>query len=378
MAAASDEEFLEDPDDLILTASNRVGRKVPDIVIRGQHERDILALAPAMTCDRVHWSTVDDFDVDQLLPEIGMPAFTRSWSDGQHRVWVEAGQGHAARERIRDWCLANDVEAVNIRVEASVPFRDLDSIPGTLVPELIAACVDWLYPRTHAIRRRLEAELDLVSDDDVRSMMYLFVHDHADRYDADREGRNGTLNFIAFMFGKIRTWPQDAARAAYGRTVVSDRVVLHRIADEVSGSMGRLPTEAERAQALGVSVTDLRRREESISALSSMRNHRSLDDDGSDGDVGYAVQVADDTDVAVDAIAFGRDAALTRALVQAVTPRDAKGRTKADPLALAAVYLTYWEGLSRADVARELDVLPKTASAAISRVVDRVDAADLG
>ena len=59
----------------------------------------------------------------------GMDAYTRQWSDGQHRVWVPEGQGYEARERIRAWCAAHEVEAVNIRVEAKVPFRDLDQIP---------------------------------------------------------------------------------------------------------------------------------------------------------------------------------------------------------------------------------------------------------
>ncbi len=58
--------------------------------------------------------------------------------------------------------------------------------------------MDWLFPRVNGIRRRLVADLDLVDDDDVRSMMYLFVSDHMDRYDADRTGRNGTLTLLAF------------------------------------------------------------------------------------------------------------------------------------------------------------------------------------
>ncbi len=362
------------PDDHIITASNRIGRRVPDITVRGMHERDILAQAPALTCDRVHWTTIGDLDPHDLLGDLGMEAYTRQWSDGQHRVWVPAGRGHEARELIRAWCEERGLEPVNIRVEANVPFRDLDSIPGTLVAELIAACVDWLYPRTQVIRRRLMAELDLVGDEDVRSMMYLFVHDLADRFDADREGRNGTLNFIAFMFGKIRTWPQDAARAAYGRTMVSDRLVLHRVSEAVSAAEGRLPNEAERAQALGVTVTELRRREESINALSGIRNFRSLDGSPDDGNAD-AVQLPDEADTAEDAIAFGRDAALTRALVAAAA--DSSGRQGTEPLALAAVYLTYWEGLNRAEVARELDVLPKTASAAIKRVVEKIDPEEL-
>ena len=73
------------------------------------------------------------------------------------------------------------------------------------------------------------------------------ISDHADRYDAGREGRNGTLNFLAFLIGKLRTWPQDAARQAYGRNVMSDRVALSRAIDVIAASEQRAPTEAELA-----------------------------------------------------------------------------------------------------------------------------------
>lgn len=371
-ASQEGDTVLDLHDEAILTASNRLGRRVPDLVVQGMNEAEILALAPAMTCDRIYWSTVEHMDPPQMLADLEITAYTRRWSDGQHRIWVAEGEGYAVRELVRQWCLDHEVEAVNIRVEPSVPFRDLDSIPGSLVPDLIAACVDWLYPRTHAVRRRLMTELDLVSGEDVRSMMYLFVHDHADRFDADREGRNGRLNFTAFMFGKVRTWPQDAVRAAYGRTLVGDRVVLHRVADEVSAREGRLPSEAERADALGVSVAELRRREESIIALSSMRNYQPIWDDDSDG--GRQVRdVCDDVDVSDEATTHARDAALARALLDSVWGDGPGSRRGPDPLALAVVYLTYWEGLNRTEAAGELDILPKTASAALSRVTERID-----
>ncbi len=370
---------LLDPsdDDTIVTASHRIGRRVPNLVVSGIDESEILAHAPAMVCDRVHWDTVDDFDARSLLPDMGMPAYTRQWSDGQHRVWVPEGSGYDAREVIREWCVAHDVEAVNIRVEAKVPFRDLDAIPGTLLPDLIAAAVEWLYPRLYAIRRKIVADLDLIDDQDVRSMMYLFVSDHADRYDAGREGRNGTLNFLAFMIGKLRTWPQDAARNAYGRGVVSDRQTLSRAADVIAATEQRPATEEELAGALRTSVTDLRKREQAISTLSGMRNYQSLVSESSDGDQLDLVQVASDVDVEFDATTHDRNAQLTRSIMAAVNNPEAGGRRAQDPLALAAVYLSFWEDLSRPEVARELDVLPKTAAAAVTRVLDSVAAAGL-
>ena len=364
-------------DDAIVTSTNRIGRRVPSLVVDGLDESEILAFAPPMTCDRVHWDTVDDVDVRVLLPDLGMDAWTRQWSDGQHRVWVPEGRGYEAREVIRQWCLDHEVEAVNLRVEAGVPFRDLSLIPGTLLPDLLAAAVDWLYPRLHAVRRKLVADLDLIDDQDVRSMMYLFVSDHADRFDAQREGRNGTLTFLAFLIGKLRTWPQDAARTAYGRSVVSDRMALTRAADVIAATEHRPATEEELAAALKTSVTDLRRREQAITALSGMRNYQSLVSDRDDGDLLDTVQVAADTDVEFDATAHERNAQLTRAIMAAVNDPRGGGRRAQDPLALAAVYLSFWEELGRPEVARELDVLPKTAAAAVARVLDSVASSGL-
>ena len=203
-------------------------------------------------------------------------------------------------------------------------------------------------------------------------MMYLFVSDHADRYDAGREGRNGTLNFLAFLIGKLRTWPQDAARSAYGRGVISDRITLTRAADEIAALEQRPATEEELAAALKTSVTDLRKREQAISALSGMRNYQSLVTDSPDADILDEVQVADSVDVEFDATTHERNAQLTRAIMAAVNNPESGGRRAQDPLALAAVYLSFWEDLSRPEVARELDVLPKTAAAAVSRVLDAV------
>jgi hypothetical protein len=372
---ALDSDSVYEGDDSILTARNRMGRRVPPLVVGGLDEGEILAYAPAMVCDRVHWDTVDPFDVHALvtfLREAGLAAWTRQWSDGQHRVWVTEGRGYEARDLIRQWSTDHDVEVVNARVEPGVPFRDLDLIPGSLLPDLIAAAVDWLYPRMQAVRRRVVAELDLVDDEDVRSMMFLFVSDHMDRFDTARAGRNGTLTLLAFLIGKLRTWPSDLARSVYGRGVVADRLTIARAAETIAGREQRDATEVEIADALGISVTDLRRREQAISALAGIRRYRTLTgEDTGDGEA-VMVQIADPVDVEADATERVRNAQLTRAIMTAVHDPESPGRRSQDPLALAAIYLSFWEDLSRPEVARELEILPKTVAAAISRVLDSV------
>lgn len=364
-------DAFEQEDDVIITANQRLGRRVPDLSVRGLHEQEILDLAPAMTCDRVHWETIDPIDMTALMHVLGPQARTRQWSDGQSRVWVPEGQGHAYRDRIRAWAADAGVEIVNARVESGVPFRDLDSIPGGLLAELLGACTAWLFSRSYAIRRRLVTEVEGIEDDDVYSLMYLFVHDHADRFDASRSGRNGTLNLTAFMYGKLRTWPQDAARAAYGRTVVSDRIALHRANEQSLATTGTAPTESARAAALGVTVTELRRREDAITTLASMRNYDEIE--ATDGHDVVAGEVSADATPE----SYARSATITRALIAAVTDVRKGARRRHDPLALSAAYLAFWEGLGRAQIAKELEVLPRTAAAALSRVLTVLDPAEL-
>ena len=361
-------------DDSIITANNREGRRLPPLQVNGLDESEILAYAPPMVCDRVHWDTVDEFDASVLVSVLAnsdtpIEAYCRTWSDGQHRIWVTEGSGHAARDIIRDWCADNEVEAVNIRVINSVPFRDLDQIPGTLLADLIGAAVDWLFPRVNGIRRRLVADLDLVDDDDVRSMMYLFVSDHMDRYDADRTGRNGTLTLLAFLMGKLRTWPQDLARQAQGRPIVNDRIKIAAARDAFCTREQRNPSEVELADELGMTVTDLRQRSQTIESLSRMRHYQPLSQYAAGSGDEFGAEVVADLDVEADATSHSRNAEITRVVMAAVNDQDTVSKRSQDPLALAAVYLSYWEDMSKAEVARELEILPKTVTAKLNRVL---------
>jgi hypothetical protein len=373
-----DIDFEPDPidpaDEAIVTATHRIGRRIPDMVVGELTERDILAMAPARVCDRIHWSTHEPMDLAALIDHLPFPAFTRAWSDGQSRIWVDEGQGQHARVLIRQWCDEHGVEVMNMRVEAAVPFRDIDSIPGDLFAQLLLVTTDWLYPRTYAIRRKLVADLELIDDDDTRSMMYLFISDHADRFDADRVGKNGTLNFASFMLGKLRKWPQDAARAAWGRTLIDDHMHLNQAIDESLATIHRRPTESELAARMKTSVSDLRKREYAVAEVSGMRNYDSLVS-GSMGEDSEGVDAADSVDVAKDSTSFQVDALLTRAIIDSVmAPTSSRGTSPADPLALTAVYLSFWGELSRQELAAELGVLPKTAAAAVQRVITQVGA----
>lgn len=373
-----DEEILDAvdiDDDSIVTASHRLGRRIPDMVVGELTEREILAMAPAMVCDRIHWSTPEPMDVTELLATMPFEARTRIWSDGQSRIWVNEGSGQQAREFIRQWCEEHGVEFMNMRVESGVPFRDVDSIPGDLFAQLLLVTTDWLYPRTYAIRRKLVADLELIDDDDTHSMMYLFISDHADRFDSDRIGKNGTLNFASFMLGKLRKWPQDAARAAWGRTLIDDHMHINQAIDDSIATMHRRPTESELAARMKTSVSDLRKRECAVAEVSGMRNYDSIIT-GSMGEDSEGVDTADSVDVARDGTSFQVDAMLTRAIMDSVmAPTSTRGTSPADPMALAAVYLSFWGELSRQELAAELGVLPKTAAAAVQRVVSQVGAA---
>ena len=334
----------------IVTSTNHVGRKVPDMVVDGLDEGQILAMAPAMVCDRVHWSTVEPLDATWILPDLPAPAYSRQWSDGQHRIWVAEGRGLEARELIKQWCIDHDIEAMNMRVEPGVPFRDVDSIPGGILQRLLLATVDWLHPRCHSVRRRIVADFDLLQDEDLRPMMYLFVSDHIDRFDSARIGRNGTLNLASFMLGKIRKWPQDAARAVYGRNLVDDSMHINQAIDDAVATSFRRPTEAELAERMKTSVSDLRRREQSVAEFTGMRYHDVIVTGGGYDDLD-GVDAPGDVDVEVEATAFSVDSTLTRAIVDAVArPVSGRGSNGPDPLGLASVYLSFWGELSRMSI----------------------------
>jgi len=365
-------------DDRLVTSSGRSGRRLPDLRVGDQDETAIFALAPAFDADRIHWTGTPDLDVPAMIDGWDIDAWTRSWGDGQPRVWVRAGKGDHARELVRNWCEEHDFEPANLRVEKSVAFRDLSLVPEPTVPELVGAAVDWLFPRTGQIRYRLAQELEITDDDDVRSLMYLFIHDLVDRYDDRKEGKNGRVNFLTFVLGKLRNWPLDVARAQHGRTVAADRLTLARINEQSQASLGRVATESERAEALGVSVTELREREGTISALAAMRYYTPVDSASETADRVEA-DIVRDADVDVDsAIAeVERNASLTRALVAAVHDRSGTGRAGSDPLALAAVYLTFWEGRSRSQVAEDLGVSAKVAGTSLQRGLDKLAVEEL-
>lgn len=370
-------DSIELDEDVIVTANHRIGRRIPDMVVGDLTEREILAMAPAMVCDRIHWSTAEPLNLTTLIEDLPLEARTRAWSDGQSRIWVNDGQGQQARELIRQWCDEHGVEVMNMRVESAVPFRDIDSIPGDLFAQLLLATTDWLFPRTFAIRRKLVADLELIDDDDTRSMMYLFISDHADRFDADRVGKNGTLNFASFMLGKLRKWPQDAARAAWGRTLIDDHMHLNQAIDDSIATLHRRPTESELATRMKTSVGDLRKRELAVAEVSGMRNYDSIITGGM-GEDAQGVDAADSVDVAHDGTSFQVDAMLTKAIIDSVMmPTATRGTSPADPMALASVYLSFWGEMTRQELASELGVLPKTAAASVQRVISQVGAAGI-
>lgn len=347
-------------------------RLVPNLSVRGMDESDVFAYAPVMSCDRVYWDSPDGIDMDAITDALDLTAWTRQWSDGQRRVWVENGSGDAARDQIAEWCAQHRIDQSNMRVERGVPFRNVDAIPMGLFPELVVAAIDWLYPRTHTIRRRLVAELDLVDDDDVRSMMYLFISDISDRYDSQRQGRNGSLNFLAFIYGKLRTWPQDAARAAYGRNAVDDKVRFRKAREDFMSTRHREATAEDLATLVNTDVADVHQRELVMASMRAVRYARTIDGPIDDPD-GAAVQVADETDVASLATAGMDASALTRAVLHSCHGAfGSRESIQSDPLGLASVYLTFWGERTRQAAAEELGVLPKTVTASVNRVLSRM------
>lgn len=353
---------------MIRTATDRVGMRIPDLVIDGRSEHEILAAAPVLTCDRVYFTTDREVDIQQIADRLPMKAYTRAWSDGTHRIWVDAGNGDAARTGIKKILADLEVEVSNARIDRSVGFRDLSEIDGTLIGELTSACANWLYSRSGNIQARIVAEIEELDEADMLGMLYLFVHDHLDRFDGERVGKNGRVNLTAFMYGKLRNWPQDLVRARYGRTLIDDRVALHRIDDEIAREHGRTATIHDRARALGVSVTDLHQREGTLLALNSL----SIDEAHEDGH--QVLSIADDeADTERQGMEADAQAELTRRMLDAVHQPGSTKKRDQNPLGLVSMYLLCWEDQNRAQIAETMEVMPKTVTAALSRVTEGMD-----
>jgi DNA-directed RNA polymerase specialized sigma subunit len=147
--------------------------------------------------------------------------------------------------------------------------------------------------------------------------------------------------------------------------LANDRAALGKLAAAIAAQEGRAATEAERAEALGVGITELRKREEAVQGLMRLRH---MDPILEPDDVQMASST--DRDVADEALDAILRSDLTRELLRAVDPGDGR----ADPLGLAAVYLGFWEGLGRSEIADELGVSPKTVSSAMARTLRDIDA----
>ena len=354
--------------DTLRTATDRVGQRIPDLAINGLTEQEILDRAPVLACDRVHWSSERTIDLDELVALLDLPAYTRQWSDETCRVWVDAGRGDEARTQIKEICSDWGIEISNARIDRGVGFRNLNTIDDRLIGQLIHACVDWLYPRSGNLRARIVAEFDDVDDEDLRGMLYLFVHDYLDRYDGERSGRNGRLNVTAFMYGKLRNWPQDLQRARFGRTAINDRVALQRLNERCTQEFARPATSQERADALGVSVAELLHREGALLALSTASMDEIREDEFS-----WSAVVADDLDVAEEGLEPAARSALSRKILDAVHVPGSEKKRDHDPLALATLYLMFWEGLSRSQISEVLEVMPKTVTSALARTTAALD-----
>ena len=166
-----------------------------------------------------------------------------------------------------------------------------------------------------------------------------------------------------------------AVRAAWGRTLIDDHMHMNQAIDDSMATLHRRPTESELADRMKTSVSDLRKREIAVAEVAGMRNYDSIIS-GVMGEDSEGVDAADSVDVADDGTSFQIDAMLTKAIMESVmSPVSTRGTSPADPMALAAVYLSFWGELSRQELAAELDVLPKTAAAAVQRVITQVGAA---
>jgi hypothetical protein len=362
---------------------------LPFLTVDGVHETDIFAYAPVIATDRITWTGPKDFDASIIVDYLPGPAWTRQWSDGDHRIWVPAGTGQDSRIIIKQWLASHDVPESGMRIYADTTYRDLSLIPDDLLDGLYHAAVEWLYSRNIAVRHRIMAEFD-IDDEDVKQELFFWVRDYTDRYDDTRIGTGARarrkttarptapLNYLGYLQGRVKSWPQDAARAHFSRGHVDEQLAMHRARDQFQSTHGREPSTDELAAALSVTANEVRRRQATIDTLSNFRNYIPISTITHDADerpeaVDVSDTVTDDQPASID---FTEAAALTRAIMNSVTGgKQAGERRDVDVLGLHCLFATTWAGMRTTSVASTLQAAPKTVSTALDRVQVRLAAA---
>lgn len=350
-------------------------------------EDEIIAMATLIDpADRLHYHA--DKDGELLNPTLVLPyltplfpAWTRQRSDMQGRIIVEAGNGEAAKQVLLEWAKEHNAPMpAGLRVESKgVSFLDVAAIPEDLRNGLVLGVMDaiWGLPAMAKIRGQIVADHDLVGDEDVWSMLYEFINDLFDQFNNTRESKMGThLNLTAFVWGKLKNWPQDLLRRSRGRGFVDTQVSINKAIDEFKSDNHRSPSTRELATHLSMTVDDLlakQRMSETFTAMSFAAPLVSAFD-GNDEDRSYVLaDEAADTEAA--AVMRSRNAALSRAVITAAKTRDKKsGPEYVDPIALTITHMTVWGEQSNSDVAVTLGVTQRAVTKAFSRLSDEVRA----
>lgn len=364
----------------IAEAARENGREkdIPSFVINDVHEDDIWATSPVFEADRLQWKFADDFDATILLPYLPGKAWSRTRMDGISRIWVEAGQGEAARTIVSQWCAAHNVEINGaLRLYPAVTFRDTNLIPEDLRNGLVLATTRWLMIVAAKHIAKVIADNDMLTSEDSESLVYLFVNDLLDQYDETRIGKTGdkALNFRAFAISKIPNWAPDLLRATRTRRGVDEATAYNRAMTAFMDEHHRTPNRQELALTMNTTVDALIRIENSINVFNNVRHAASLTAEWDDNEDSRAVVVADESEDTEEA-GMNRlvSATISRAILTAVNGNTIKKPGNAvDPIGLLVTYSAHWNASGTQEMADAFGVSHKAVSHAQKRVQTAIE-----
>ncbi len=345
---------------------------IPPLVVNSLPESRIWALAPSDLHDMVHWRFDHDFDLAPLLAYL--PAGCAGWVgvDDLIRVWTPLGEGDQMRVIIREWCAHVGLEPRRLRVERGTPFRDLTRLPDNILSGIIDGTLGWLERRGSRLAWLRLVALAGNDHDEARQLVRVWVLEMATKYQENRLGKGEVpLTFTAFCHGKFGHLPTDLDRKFRGNRIIDDEVTIATAYATHLETYGRVPTDAELAEAMSTTVADARERRATVAAITAQRLWDPITTGGvgSGDDEWRGHDIADDTP-SLDANILGLEesAALTKHIVQACVSIDDFGRPHVDPLGLTVTVLTLYHQYSQVQVASILQVASKTVASANERV----------
>lgn len=225
-------------------------------------EDDGWLLAPLRQIDVVHFHAGESA-AERVKEIIGLNGIVLHNFEGLVRVF--AMDGSFAYNMLKD-ATAEDpnLDISGIRIDRSVKRRELCDLPDTFVYDLCEFYGSFAYA---LLRQSMSSVRKHIADrDDVQQQIYLWIIDAIQRYDEQT-----SIPFAAYLHSAINRWVHDLSRKSFGRAVADSELQLSRARASFQTEHNRKPTLEELAEVLGESVEKVRKKEQGVQSVNSLR-----------------------------------------------------------------------------------------------------------